>query len=143
MLTKEIQRKVEYFHKKRDFRQLNELYLVDAKGRLLDDIKIRELLLHPLETKFEELHKQRQIILHADESVHRAATLCRKYNRTVLPVVDAERQLLGVLTVNDFLHITDFFTTDTEDTEDIFLFAHRETAMGKKTCAFGNTITAY
>ena len=61
----------------KDSETLNALYLVDAKGRLLDDFKIRELLLHPLETKIEELRKHRQIILHADESVQRATTLFR------------------------------------------------------------------
>jgi hypothetical protein len=35
-----------------------------------------------------------------------------------------------------------FYHRDTEDTEDIIPFAHRKTAMNKKTCAFGNTITA-
>ncbi len=33
------------------------------------------------------------------------------------------------------------FTPDTENTEALFLFAHRETAMGKKTCTFGDYIT--
>ena len=97
----------------RDSETLNALYVVDAKGHLLDDIKIRELLLHPLETKIEELRKHRQIILHADESVHRATTLFRKYDRTVLPVVDAERQLLGILTVDDILHMTEKMNTRT------------------------------
>ena len=97
----------------RDSETLNALYVVDAGGRLLDDIKIRELLLHPLETKIEELRKHRQIILHADESVHRAATLFRKYNRAVLPVVDADRQLLGILTVDDILHMTEKMNTRT------------------------------
>jgi len=51
--------------------------------------------------------------LHADESVHRAATLFRKYNRTVLPVVDADRQLLGILTVDDILQMTEKMNTRT------------------------------
>lgn len=97
----------------RDSETLNALYLVDAGGRLLDDIKIRELLLHPLETKIEALRKHRQVILHADESVHRAATLFRKYNRTVLPVVAADRQLLGILTVDDILQMTEKMNTRT------------------------------
>jgi hypothetical protein len=32
-----------------------------------------------------------------------------------------------------------FHHRDTEGTEDIFLFAPQETAMGKKVCAFGDT----
>ena len=36
-----------------------------------------------------------------------------------------------------------FHHGDTEDTEVLFLFAHRETAMGKKTWTFGETTTAH
>ena len=97
----------------RDSETLNALYVVDTQGRLIDDIKIRELLLHPFETNIEELRKHRNIILHADDNVHRAATLFRKYHRTVLPVVDAERQMLGILTVDDILHITEKMNTRT------------------------------
>ena len=97
----------------RDSETLNALYVVDANGRLLDDIKIRELLLHPLETIIKDLRKHRKIILHVDDTVHRAATLFRKYNRTVLPVVDADRQLLGILTVDDILNITEKMNTRT------------------------------
>ena len=95
----------------RDSETLSALYVVDAKGRLIDDIKIRELLLHPLQARVEEFRKHRQIRLHADESVQRAAALFRKYGRTVLPVVDADRQLLGILTVDDILHLTEKMNT--------------------------------
>lgn len=92
---------------------LNALYVVDAKGRLIDDIKIRELLLHPLQARVEEFRKHRQIRLHADESVQRASALFRKYGCTVLPVVDADRQLLGILTVDDILYLTEQTNTRT------------------------------
>lgn len=97
----------------RDSETLNALYVVDAKGCFLDDIKIRELLLHPLETKIEALRKYRQVILHSNETVQRAAALFRKYGRTVLPVVDDDRHLLGIVTVDDILHITEKINTQT------------------------------
>ncbi len=97
----------------RDSETLNALYVVDSKGRLIDDIKIRELLLHPLQAKVEDIRNHRRTILHADESVQRAAALFRKYGRTVLPVIDADRKLLGIITVDDILHLTEKMNTRT------------------------------
>ena len=43
----------------------------------------------------------------------------------------------------DVLAVIFFHHRDTEDTERLFLFAHRQAAMGKKTATFAETITAY
>ena len=43
----------------------------------------------------------------------------------------------------DELAVIFFHHRDTEDTEKLFLIAHRETAMGNKTSTFGETINAY
>jgi len=75
------------------------------------DSETLNVLLHPSETKIEELRKHRNIVLHVDDTVPKASTLFQKYQRTVLPVVDADRLLLGILTVDDILHMNEKINT--------------------------------
>jgi magnesium transporter len=81
---------------------------------LLDDIRIREILLVNPETKVSDLMDGRLIALSASDPQEEAINVFRMNNRTALPVVDAENILLGIVTVDDILWIA-----NEEYTEDI------------------------
>src|SRR5690606_29510653 len=90
------------------------IYVVDEKGVLLDDIRIREILLVKPETKVSDLMDGRLISLSASGPQQEAINTFRMNNRTALPVVDADNFLLGIVTVDDILWIA-----NEEYTEDI------------------------
>ncbi len=98
----------------RESDSFDTLYVVDGKGKLVDEIDVRQILLASLEEqvaslmnfKFESLDAQ------ADQEV--AVELFRKYNRSTLPVVDSTGMLLGIVTVDDILDVE-----EEEVTEDI------------------------
>jgi magnesium transporter len=98
----------------RDSETLNVLYVVDGDGRLLDDVRIREFLLRPLDQKVGELRDEVFIALHATDHQETAVAAFRKYDRTVLPVVDGRGGLVGIVTVDDILDVA-----EQEATEDI------------------------
>lgn len=98
----------------RDSETLNVLYVVDADGKLLDDVRIREFLLRPLDQKVGELRDDVFIALHATDHQETAVAAFRKYDRTVLPVVDGRGGLVGIVTVDDILDVA-----EQEATEDI------------------------
>lgn len=93
---------------------LNIIYIVDEKGKLIDDIKVREILLAELDTKIEDIidGKFASLSVLSDEEV--AINEFKKHNRVALPVIDSSGVLLGIITVDDVLQLA-----EEEDTEDI------------------------
>lgn len=96
----------------RDSETLNVLYVVDEANKLLDDIRIREFLLAPLERHVSELMDDRFIALRATDKKQGAIELFKKYDRIALPVVDADDKLLGVVTVDDVLDVAEERSTE-------------------------------
>ncbi|AMR32041.1 magnesium transporter [Mucilaginibacter sp. PAMC 26640] len=93
---------------------IDVIYVIDENGLLLDDIRIREILLVTPETKVSDLMDGRLIALHANDPQEDAINVFRMNNRTALPVTDSEDILLGIVTVDDILWIA-----NEEYTEDI------------------------
>ncbi len=91
----------------RDSETLNVLYVLDDNGRLIDDLRIREFLTRPLDAKVGDLMNDAFVTLSATDSQESAVGLFRKYDRTVLPVVDGGGCLLGVVTVDDVLDVAE------------------------------------
>jgi magnesium transporter len=93
---------------------LNQLYVVDEKGRLVDSVRLRNLVVSELTTPITELLEQQSLALHATDDQETAVAAFRKYDRTVLPVIDSTDVLVGALTVDDVLDVA-----EQEATEDI------------------------
>jgi len=93
---------------------IDVIYVLGEKGVLLDDIRIREILLADPETKISQLMDGRLIALKASEPQQEAINVFRMNNRVALPVTDAADVLLGIVTVDDILWIA-----NEEYTEDI------------------------
>lgn len=100
---------------------LNLVYVVDEKGRLIDDIRIRELLLSPLERPVAELMDENFAWLMATDDQETAVHAFSKYSRVALPVVDDESHLIGIVTIDDILTVA-----KEEHTEDIQKFGGME-----------------
>jgi len=104
-----------------DSETLNVIYVVDDRGKLLDDVRIREFLLKPLETKVSDLMDENFVSLNVTETQEEAVNIFRKYDRTALPVVDSGGVLVGLVTIDDMLDVA-----EEEATEDIQKFGGME-----------------
>jgi magnesium transporter len=93
---------------------IDVLYVIDSDGVLLDDIRIREILLVAPETKVSVLMDSRLIALNVNDPQQEAINIFRMNNRVALPVTDDKNILLGIVTVDDILWIA-----NEEYTEDI------------------------
>jgi magnesium transporter len=98
----------------KDSETINVVYVVDDSGHLIDDIRIREFLLRPVDAKVNQIRDHTFISLHATDSERDATQVFRKYDRTALPVVDSKDKLVGIVTVDDILDVA-----EKEATEDI------------------------
>lgn len=93
---------------------IDVIYVLGDKGVLLDDIRIRDILLVEPGTKMSKLMDGRLISLKATDPQEEAINIFRMNNRVALPVTDGENILLGIVTVDDILWIA-----NEEYTEDI------------------------
>jgi magnesium transporter len=87
----------------RDSETLDVLYVVDDQGTLLDDIRVRELLLVPAATRVADLMSRRFVALRATDAQRTAVEIFRREGRTALPVIDEHGILIGIVTVDDVL----------------------------------------
>lgn len=109
-----VQHVLEYVRARgKDSESLNVLYVLDNQGKLIDDLRIREFLTCPLDAKVSDLMNDQFVTLSANDSEESAVAMFRKYDRTILPVVDTGGRLLGVVTVDDVLDVAEeAFTAD-------------------------------
>ncbi len=91
---------------------LNILYVVDDKGKLIDDIKIREILLAPLDSKISELMDENYVALNVYDDQEKAVEMFRKYDRVALPVIDHSGNLIGIVTFDDVMDVAVEETTE-------------------------------
>jgi magnesium transporter len=96
----------------RDTETINVLYVVHDDGRLIDDVRIREFLLRPLNTKVADICDSTFISLRATDLQQYAVELFRKYDRTALPVIDSAGKLVGIVTVDDILDVVEKQATE-------------------------------
>lgn len=84
---------------------IDVLYVIDSEGRLIDDLRIRDILISDPDTKVEDLIDNRLISLHADDPQEEAVNVFRMNNRVALPVVDEQDIMLGIVTIDDILWV--------------------------------------
>lgn len=84
---------------------IDVVYVIDKDGILLDDIRIREILLADPEMRIGDLTDNRLISLNVNDPQEEAINVFRMNNRVALPVVDDQNILLGIVTVDDILWI--------------------------------------
>ena len=98
----------------RTIENINFIYIIDDAERLIDDINLKELLITSPETKISDLMDRKHIALNVIDDQETATTIFKKNNRAVLPVIDNEGILLGIVTIDDILRVE-----SEEATEDI------------------------
>jgi magnesium transporter len=91
----------------RDSETLNVIYVTDDQNRLIDDLRIREVLLAPLHQRVADIMDRQFLHLVVTDDKRTAVEVFRKYDRTVLPVVDTQGYLAGIVTIDDVLDVAE------------------------------------
>lgn len=100
---------------------LTHIYVVDQDNKLIDDLKIGQLLMAEKETKIESLMDFTFVSILTTTPVEDGFEDFEKYDRSALPIVTENGTLVGIVTIDDILdEITD------RDTEDIQKFGGSE-----------------
>ncbi len=109
------------------------VYIVDEKGVLVDELLLRKLILASPSTLVRALLDGHYAALHSLQDREDAVTVFKKYDLYALPVVDADGVLLGIVTADDILDVS-----EEEATEDI----HKGVAVRPLSDGYLNTSLA-
>ncbi len=93
---------------------IDVIYIINGRGELIDDLRIREFLIASPETKVSDLMDERFISLKVNDDQELASEVFKMNNRVALPVTDEKNILLGIVTIDDMLWVA-----QEEYTEDI------------------------
>jgi magnesium transporter len=91
----------------RDSETANVIYVVDDSGKLVDDIPVRRLVLNETTKKISDIMDGVVIKLHIEDNTDEAIAKFKEYDRTVLPVTNDDNLLLGVVTIDDVIDVTE------------------------------------
>ena len=91
----------------KDSETINVIYVINEKGELLDDIRIRDFILSQPNKKVADLMDNRVTSLNAYDDQEKASEIFKKENRVALPVVSQSNKLLGIVTIDDMLWVAE------------------------------------
>jgi magnesium transporter len=93
---------------------VNVVYIVDQRGRLVEDIRLSSLVLADPDSKVVDIDDPPLVKMNATDDREEVLKAFEKYDRLALPVTDADGHMLGIITVDDVLDVA-----EQEATEDI------------------------
>jgi len=101
----------------RDSETLNVVYIVDDNGKLIDDVRIKEIILAKPTQVISEITDNRFVALNAYDDQEVAVQIFQDHDRVALPVIDTAGILIGIVTFDDVMDVA-----EEESTEDFQKF---------------------
>jgi magnesium transporter len=108
----------------RDSETLNLIYVIDENWKLIDDIRIREIILAQPDQLIKDLMDEHFVSLNAFDDQEVAIRVFQDQDRIALPVIDSEGLLIGIVTVDDVMDVV-----EEETTEDFHKFGSFQAAI--------------
>lgn len=118
-----VRQTLEFLQKCSDAETSYYLYVTDRTNTLKGVVSLRDIVSSSFETNMLEITNPNVISVRYDEDQEAVAKLFEKYGFVMMPVVDEEQHMLGVITVDDIMDVI-----QEETTEDI----HRLGQVGKE-----------
>lgn len=87
-------------------------YVVDKSRKLVGMVSLRTLILSSDDTLVSDIMEDDVIYVQTLDDQEEVASLFKKYNLIALPVVDNEKRLVGIITVDDIVDVIEEETTE-------------------------------
>lgn len=108
----------------RDSETLNLIYVIDENWKLIDDIRIREIILAQPDQLIKDLMDEHFVSLNAFDDQEIAIRVFQDQDRIAIPVIDSGGLLIGIVTVDDVMDVA-----EEETTEDFHKFGSFQAAI--------------
>ena len=93
---------------------INICFITDKKRELIGTVTLKDLVVHDENTPLSEIMDQDFVSVSTQTDQEDVAKLIQEYDITLVPVVDSEHKLVGIITIDDVVDII-----EAEATEDI------------------------
>ena len=97
---------------------IQTIYALDGEGHFVGGVTLRRLLAQPPDRKVAEILDRRIATVRTDTPQEEVAKLVSKYDVYVIPVVEEDNRLVGIVTVDDVIDVL-----NEEQTEDVLHMA--------------------
>jgi len=88
-----------------DSETIDYIYVIDDKGKLLDDIELKAFLFIPRQSYVRSITNGRFIALSVNDNDETAINIFENNNRDALPVINEDGIMLGIVTIDDILEL--------------------------------------
>ena len=109
-----------------EYETINVCYVVDDKRKLLGHLSLKDILLASHDSTIMDVAHKDTVCVKTTTDQEEVGRLFKKYDLTVMPVVDSEDRLVGIITIDDIMDIM-----EEEATEDIEKMAAITPSSGK------------
>lgn len=101
-----IEQALEHIRNKgKDSETINVIYVVDPSGKLIDDLELSKFILANPSDLIERIMDHNFVSIMAYEDREKAVQLIQHYDLDVLPVIDSDGILVGIVTVDDVMDV--------------------------------------
>jgi magnesium transporter len=91
---------------------LGVVYVLDERGKLVDDMLLGTIVLADPQTKLEDVHDRPMVSVPATADREKVLKAFERYDRAALPVTDETGQMLGIITIDDMLDVAEEEATE-------------------------------
>ncbi len=91
---------------------LNLLYILDADGKLLEELRLGSLVTADPDTPVTNIEERPVISITTTTDREEVVHAFEKYDRTAIPVVDSQGYMVGIITVDDVLDVAEAEATE-------------------------------
>ena len=98
-----------------DVESIYDVYVLDCDRHLVGALTLRDLVVAPPERRVGDLMDRDVVSVSADLDQEEVARLVSRYDLLTIPVVDGDRHLIGLVTVDDIMEVM-----EEETSEDVY-----------------------
>ena len=111
--TASVKQAIEYLKSEEDeLETINYLFVVDDKRKLNGIVHLKDLLFASPKNKIKNVMQEIDVYAITSMDQEEVATLFKKYDITIMPVVDSEKRLVGIITIDDVVDVLEEEATE-------------------------------
>lgn len=111
--TATVKQAIDYLKSEEDeLETINYLFVIDEKRKLTGIVHLKELLFATPRTKIKNIVDDIEVYAITSMDQEEVAALFKKYDITIMPVVDSEKRLVGIITIDDVMDVLEEEATE-------------------------------
>ena len=111
--TATVKQAIEYLRKEQDeLETINYLFVVDDKRKLNGIVHLKDLVFASGKDKIKKIMEEIDVYAITSMDQEEVASLFQKYDITIMPVVDSEKRLVGIITIDDVVDVLEEEATE-------------------------------